>query len=112
MTTETALAGLAAEFWDAYLAWKPIFATSVGERAYDPFVDDRSPESIAAHEARLSRLLGRVRAATDDGDPTTRSALVEQIEWTSPSSPVDWTTGLWTRSRGRRSRPSTSRRSS
>jgi uncharacterized protein (DUF885 family) len=79
----TTLADLAAEYWHAYLAFRPVNATGLGERAYDALVEDRSPPARAAQMRRLDDLLARVRAlrgeATAD-EETTRSALVEQIE--------------------------------
>ena len=84
----TDLDSLAAEYWQAHLAWRPISATSVGERAYDAQIDDRSPEAVESQRVRLTGILDRARALparfddADGADPdaVTASALVEQLE--------------------------------
>jgi uncharacterized protein (DUF885 family) len=79
-----ALADLAAEHWQAYLASHPYEATVIGERRFDAFLEDESPEGT---EARLAELAAfRLRAVAIDpeslseSDRLTRSVLIESID--------------------------------
>src|SRR5688572_10512678 len=79
----SSLAELADEYWQAYLAFSPISATSIGDRRFDDRLDDPSPEAIEAHRGRLGGFRDRAEAidpATLDGaEAVTRSALIAQI---------------------------------
>jgi uncharacterized protein (DUF885 family) len=81
--TETALAELADEYWQAYLAFSPVSATSIGDRRFDDRLDDSSPEAIQAQRRRLAGFAKRAEAigpgALDGADLVTRSALIAQI---------------------------------
>jgi uncharacterized protein (DUF885 family) len=84
MTTVTSsLAELADEYWQAYLAFSPVSATSIGDRRFDDRMDDASPEAIQAQRQRLAAFRGRAEAIEpgplDGADPVTRSALIAQI---------------------------------
>jgi uncharacterized protein (DUF885 family) len=81
--TETALAELAEEYWQAYLTFSPVSATSIGDRRFDDRLDDSSPEAIQAQRRRLAGFAKRAEAigpgALDGADLVTRSALIAQI---------------------------------
>ncbi|MEX2011212.1 MAG: DUF885 domain-containing protein [Chloroflexota bacterium] len=85
MTTATAtsLAELADEYWQAYVAFSPVSATSIGDRRFDDRMDDSSPAAIDAQRRRLAALRDRAEAiepgALDGADVVTRSALIAQI---------------------------------
>ncbi|HEU4571881.1 MAG TPA: DUF885 domain-containing protein [Candidatus Limnocylindrales bacterium] len=88
MTTDTdtsnALAALADEYWQQFLADEPIFATAIGERRYDDRLPARSPDALADRRRRLANLLERVGAvdesAVSDADRVTRSELIGSLE--------------------------------
>jgi uncharacterized protein (DUF885 family) len=81
--TDMTIDGVAADYWESYLAFHPVDATSIGDRRFDDRLDDRSPEAIEAHLTALEAL--RSRAASIDGATlsqaaqVTRSALLAQI---------------------------------
>jgi uncharacterized protein (DUF885 family) len=81
--TTTALAELADEYWQAFLEFSPISATSIGDRRFDGRLDDPSPEASGAQRRRLAAFGERAKAidpiALEGADPVTRSALIEQI---------------------------------
>ncbi|HEV8488383.1 MAG TPA: DUF885 domain-containing protein [Candidatus Limnocylindrales bacterium] len=84
MTTVTSSLGeLADEYWQAYLAFSPVSATSIGDRRFDDRMDDPSPEAIDAYRGRLAGFREQVEsidpAALDGADAVTRSALIAQI---------------------------------
>ena len=69
-SASAALADLAAEHWEAYLAAHPYEATVIGERQFDAFLEDESPEGTAA---RLGALAGfRSRALAVDPEVARR----------------------------------------
>jgi uncharacterized protein (DUF885 family) len=79
-----ALADLAADHWQAYLASHPYEATVIGERRFDALLEDESPEGT---EARLGAIAGfRARAvsidpeALSEADRLTRSVLIEALD--------------------------------
>src|SRR6266540_4373152 len=77
------LAALADRYWQAYLAFHPIAATSIGDRRFDDRLDDRTPAAIASHRDELRQLIERVEPIAPDGldeeDRVTRSALLDQL---------------------------------
>jgi len=83
IVTGPALAELADEYWQAYLAFSPVSATAIGDRRFDDRMDDASPEAITAQRQRLGSLRDRAEAiepdALDGADAVTRSALIAQI---------------------------------
>ncbi len=89
-----ALDALAAEYWDAYLAAHPLFATAIGDHRFDDRLPDPTPDGIAADRAVLAGLARR--AAAIDPAPLrgeraiTLSALRETLE----SDLADLDTGL------------------
>jgi len=93
-----ALADLAAEHWEAYLAAHPYEATVIGERRFDAFLEDDSPAGTAARLEALARF--RVRAvaidpeALSDADRLTRSVLIEALDAEASlrrSAVAEWT---------------------
>jgi len=82
-STASALAELADEYWQAYLAFSPVSATSIGDRRFDNRMDDPAPEAIDAQGRRLAGFRSRAEsiepAGLDGADPVTRSALIAQI---------------------------------
>jgi uncharacterized protein (DUF885 family) len=84
MTTVTSsLAELADEYWQAYLAFSPVSATTIGDRRFDDRMDDPSPEGIEAQRRRLAAFRDRAESIEPGGlggsDLVTRSALIAQI---------------------------------
>ena len=77
------LLDIAARYWDARLAFSPIFATYLGDRRFDDRLDDQSDAAIAAHKARLDGFAAEVAAVDPDAlvgeDRITRSALLAQL---------------------------------
>jgi uncharacterized protein (DUF885 family) len=77
------LAELADEYWQAYLAFSPVAATSIGDRRFDDLMDDPSPGAIDAHGRRLATFQDRAESieadALNGADVVTRSALVAQL---------------------------------
>jgi uncharacterized protein (DUF885 family) len=71
---------LADEYWQAFLAFEPVFATSLGDRRFDSAVPSRSPEAIARHRATLNGVLRGARAIEASGlaaeDRVTLSELI------------------------------------
>jgi uncharacterized protein (DUF885 family) len=92
------LLDIADEYWDATMAFEPLFATQLGDRRFDALLPDRSPEAIAAHLARLRELAERLADvdpnALADEDRVTNSALGEQLaadKASLASGMHDWT---------------------
>src|SRR5688572_7214028 len=81
--TTTRLADLADEYWQTFLAFSPVSATSIGDRRFDDRMDDPSPEGIRAHRRLLATFRERAEAiepgALDAADAVTRSALIAQV---------------------------------
>ncbi|MDQ2965318.1 MAG: DUF885 domain-containing protein [Chloroflexota bacterium] len=81
--TTTALAELADEYWQAFLEFSPIAATSIGVRHFDDRLDDPSPEASGDQRRRLAAFGERAKAidpgALEGADAVTRSALIDQI---------------------------------
>jgi uncharacterized protein (DUF885 family) len=79
----SSLAELADEYWQAYLAFSPVSATSIGDRRFDDRMDDLSPEAIDAQRRRLAAFRDKAETiepgALDGADLVTRSALIAQI---------------------------------
>ncbi len=79
----TALAELAAEYWQAYLSAHPIRATEIGVRRFDDRLDDPTPPAIAAERGSLAAFAARAAAidaaALVAPDVVTRSALLDQL---------------------------------
>ncbi len=80
-----ALRSLADQFWDAYLATYPTWATVVGDRRFDDQLEDPSPEAI---DARLT-WLDEVTAEATAIDP----ASLSEMERVTRQMLVDETTG-------------------
>ena len=77
------LAAIADDYWQGYLAFNPVAATSIGFRDHDDRMDDPSPEAGEAHRTRLAEWR---RQAEDlpigelaPGDAATRDALLAQV---------------------------------
>jgi uncharacterized protein (DUF885 family) len=76
--TATALDQLAADYWEAWLAVNPTYATAIGERRFNDRLEDASPGARAAWRAKLDEFDRRLAGSTD-GDPVTRAALEEAL---------------------------------
>lgn len=93
-----ALADLAAEHWEAYLASHPYEATVIGDRRFDAFLEDESPEGDEARLAALASFRARAVAidpeALREADRLTRSVLIEALDAETAirrSGTVAWT---------------------
>ena len=79
-----ALRALADEFWEAFIAAHPLFATVLGDRRYDDRLDDHSIEGRRAWEALLAGTRDRAIAIDPDAlgptDRVTRSMLIEEVD--------------------------------
>jgi len=77
------LARLADEYWQAFLEFSPISATSIGDRRFDDRLDDPSPAAINAQRRRLAGLRARIETIDPGGLETdqavTQAALLEQV---------------------------------
>ncbi|MCV0403836.1 MAG: DUF885 domain-containing protein [Chloroflexi bacterium] len=78
LTDQSTLETLADDYWRAFLARHPVFATAVGAHEHDDRLDDESP---AAREAWRHTLADFERRLADapDGDEITRAALHEAL---------------------------------
>jgi uncharacterized protein (DUF885 family) len=89
---------LAAGYWEAYLRFRPVTATMLGDRRYDDRLGDPSPEAVQARAGELRGSLADVGLLLpDDLDAagrTTRSALLEQVEL--ELAELDSGVGAWT----------------
>jgi uncharacterized protein (DUF885 family) len=79
----SALAALAAEYWEKRMQSDPIEATLLGDRRFDDRLPDPSPEEDRRETARLRALADRVNAVDvatlNDADRVTRAALLGEI---------------------------------
>jgi len=77
-----ALAALAEEYWEGFLAAHPVSATAIGDRRFDHLLDDISPEGRARERERLKGVLARAEAMGDERlsaqDRLTRAALITE----------------------------------
>ena len=77
------LAMLADRYWQATLAFHPIFATYLGDRQFDDRLDDYSDAAIDGQRATLAAIAQDVEGVQRDDlgveDRITRSALLAQI---------------------------------
>jgi uncharacterized protein (DUF885 family) len=74
----TELDRLAADYWDAFLAQHPTFATALGDRRFDDRLEDDSPAARHAWSAQLDGFEERL-AGTEGDDAVTRAALSEAL---------------------------------
>jgi len=83
-TPASALAALAAEYWDHHLETHPIEATVLGDRRFDDRVPDVTPPARARDATWLEAMRARVRgvdpAALAAPDRVTRAALLGELE--------------------------------
>jgi uncharacterized protein (DUF885 family) len=81
--SSTALATLAAQYWEARMASDPLFATSLGDRRYDGKLDDITPAGRARVREQYRRLLKMVNEVPDhelrEIDRVTRAALIADL---------------------------------
>jgi uncharacterized protein (DUF885 family) len=100
VTGSEALAALADEYWQRYLAFNPITATVLGDRRFDALLDDRSPAAVTAYRADLVRLQDRLTDLAAAGerlageDAITRSAL--EVQLASDLADIDAGIDQWT----------------
>ena len=78
--TGTALARLAADYWEAFLERHPTYATAIGDRRFDDRLEDDSPTARDAWRSRLDGFESALAETPDDVDPTTRAALAEALQ--------------------------------
>ena len=76
MTTD-ALDQLAADYWDAWLAQHPTFATAIGDRRFDDRLEDNSPAGRDAWRTQLDSFERRLAEIGDDS--VTAAALTESM---------------------------------
>lgn len=79
ITEPETLDGLAADYWKAWLAVHPTYATAIGERGFNDRLEDHSPAARDAWRVRLGELEARLKDVPTDADPITRAALAEVI---------------------------------
>ena len=70
---------LAADYWDAYLARNPTYATAIGDRRFDHTLEDESPAAADAWRAALDDFEARLAQIGPETDPVTRAALGEAL---------------------------------
>jgi len=70
---------LTADYWDAWLAVHPTYATAIGERGFNDRLEDASPAARAAWRTKLDDFEARLAAVPDGADSVTRAALAEAI---------------------------------
>jgi uncharacterized protein (DUF885 family) len=75
----TTLDRLAEDYWSAWLAVHPTYATAIGERAYNDRLEDNSLLARAAWRAQLDGFGSRLSELPEDVDPVTRAALEEAM---------------------------------
>jgi uncharacterized protein (DUF885 family) len=82
--TDVGLFGLVSRYWAWQLEQRPIFATTIGVRAYDARIDDNSSIGIAAYRRGLAMFIEEARAIDAEGlparDRTTLLLLLEDLE--------------------------------
>ena len=76
-TAPSALDELAADYWDAWLAQHPAFATAIGDRRFDDRLEDNSPAGRDAWRSQLDAFEHRLAALSDDS--VTAAALRESV---------------------------------
>ena len=76
---QTELDRLSAEYWDAFLARTPTYATAIGDRRWDHSLEDDSPAARDAWRSTLDGFRHRMDALDTDADPVTTAALGEAI---------------------------------
>jgi uncharacterized protein (DUF885 family) len=75
--TTDALDQLAADYWDAWLAQHPTFATAIGDRRFDDRMPDNSPGALDAWRRQLDSFERRLAEIGEDS--VTASALKESM---------------------------------
>jgi uncharacterized protein (DUF885 family) len=75
--TTDALDQLAADYWDAWLAQHPTFATAIGDRRFDDRLEDNSPAGRDAWRTQLDSFERRLAEIGDDS--VTAAALTESM---------------------------------
>jgi uncharacterized protein (DUF885 family) len=75
----TTLDQLADDYWNAWLARHPTFATSLGERRFDDRLEDDSAEGREAWRGALDSFDRRLSETASDEDPVTHAALGEAL---------------------------------
>jgi uncharacterized protein (DUF885 family) len=73
-----ALDALAADYWEAWVARHPTFATALGDRRFDDRLEDDSPAGRAAWRAALEGFERRLGGLAP-GNSTTAAALAEAL---------------------------------
>ena len=77
------LRSLADEFWQAFVAANPTWATTLGDRRFDDRLEDLSPAAVDTRIRDLDRLLARVIAIDPAGlsprDRVTRTMLEDEL---------------------------------
>jgi uncharacterized protein (DUF885 family) len=77
------LAAIADDYWQGYLAFSPVSATSIGIRDHDHRMDDPSPAAAEAQRGRLAEWRRQTEQIPADelgpGDAATRDALLAQL---------------------------------
>ena len=90
------LATLCTEFWEAQIKANPVMATSMGDRRYDAFLSDITPEGLQKERAMIEGFLGRARAIPVESlspqDKLTRQVLITELE----SNLAQFKCELWT----------------
>jgi len=79
-----ALTALTTEYWEAHLRSNPVSATSMGDRRYDAFLSDNTPEGIQRERAMAEGFLARARAVPaaelTPAERLTRQVLITELE--------------------------------
>ena len=76
---QTELDRLAADYWDAFLAHTPTYATAIGDRRWDHALEDDSPTAREAWRTTLDGFDRRLGKVDSDADAVTAAALHEAI---------------------------------
>jgi uncharacterized protein (DUF885 family) len=79
-TPASALEQLSDDYWEAWLAVHPTYATAIGDRRFNDRLEDASPSAKAAWRTQLDGFSARLEGLDGDGDPVTRAALNAAIE--------------------------------
>ena len=75
----TTLDRLAEDYWSAWLAIHPTFATAIGARGHNDRLEDNSAAARQAWRAQLGAFEERLNELDDDIDPVSRAALGEAM---------------------------------